>query len=95
MSESEEKLSKEFSESFYEFMNEWNKNENLHAGIIIPILMDEIKIEACFFHDCYFHMLGSLTNELMFDLKQAFCEVKFEDYSESKIENDPEYKKEV
>lgn len=81
----EENLAEDFHTAFDIFMSEWRKKEGMHGGIIIPTLIAETRVEACFYHDCYHHMVGMLAHSLHDGLK-----ILFDDINSSEGE-DPAY----
>ncbi len=84
----DDQLAEAFGDALSEFVEEW-RNKNIHGGIIIPCLIIEAKIEACFYHECYTHMVGKLSHCLHEDLKLMFDDINRKD------ENEPDLQKEI
>lgn len=74
----EEKLQKEFDEDLDAFLHKWRMREDCNEGIIALTLIREAKIASCIQWDCYYHMLGILTDYMQLDLREMFNEIRKE-----------------
>jgi hypothetical protein len=75
MSEKIDKAEKEFHDEFDILIEKWINNENLPMETLIYRFINEAKINACFYHGCYLHMLGHLTSMLNENLKEMYDEI--------------------
>lgn len=54
------------------FIDEWRKKEHFQNYMLTFTFMTHAKLSACFDYDCYYHMLGELSDYLHTDLKRMF-----------------------
>lgn len=60
------------------FINEWRGKEHFEINMIIFGFMNHVKLAACRDYDCYYHMVGELSDYLHTDLEKMFEETKEE-----------------
>lgn len=67
---------KEFRESLGHFLEFWREKEDFDSSMMIPALIAEVKIEACFHFHTYCEMLGGLVSVINEDLELMFDDIQ-------------------
>lgn len=74
---------KEFRKALDHLLEFWKQKEDFDASLIIPALIQEAKLEACYHFDNYLEILG-----ILISLTTEQSEEMFDDIQEAKAEAD-------
>jgi hypothetical protein len=69
-----DKLCNEFDDELSILLEKWAGK--IPSYSIVYSLMRELKLTSCFDNECYYHMLGDLTDTLTIDLNLMFEDIQ-------------------
>lgn len=72
----QDEVVEEFRQELDLLLDKWRQNIDLPTSSLIQVLMSELKIDACFYHTCFLHMIGDLTDILTHDLRKMHEEIQ-------------------
>jgi hypothetical protein len=64
-----------FDQALETFLDEWRQNDKLKTRRMIWAMIREVKIDACFAHSCFYHVLGDLNYMLHDGLEDMFYDI--------------------
>ena len=64
-----------FDQALETFLDEWRSNDELPTRRMIWAMLREVKIEACFEHKCFYHVIGDLNYMLHDGLEDLFIDI--------------------
>jgi hypothetical protein len=69
-------IEQEFEKALDNFIEEWIDKEQIKTEHFMYAFIGRAKLMACIHHDCYFHMMGQLSDMLHDQIKEMFSDTK-------------------